>query len=185
MRSEQEAGDHTEVAAAPAQRPQQIRVGGLAGDDKTADGKHHVRLDEAVDRQPILPAAIAVTAREGETCNARRRDDAERHRKAEGMRRMVDVAGLAARPDAHRLVDRIDAHAGHHREADDEPALDAAEPGTAVKARQLGRDLAGCVTNRTQWLLATASRCTAAIFVWVIATEVPAMVLRICTSASN
>ena len=57
MRAEQEARHHAEIAAAAAQRPEQIRVLSLARRDEAAVGQHHVGLEQIVDRQPVLARA--------------------------------------------------------------------------------------------------------------------------------
>ena len=49
-----ERGDDAEVAAAAAQRPEQIGVLVRARGDRAAVGQHHVGLEQVVDRQPVL-----------------------------------------------------------------------------------------------------------------------------------
>ena len=60
MRLEQEAGDDAEIAAAAAQRPEQVGILGLAGGHEAAVGKHDVGLEEVVDGQPVFAGQIAV-----------------------------------------------------------------------------------------------------------------------------
>ena len=142
MGLEQEAGDHAEVAAAAAQRPEQVRILLRAGGDEAAVGEHHVGLEQVVDGQPVLAGQVAGAAAEGQARDAGGRDDAERHRQAEGMRRVVDVARRAARLDANGAVRRVDADPLHHRQVDDQPVVDAAEARPVVAAAADGDEKA-------------------------------------------
>ena len=131
---EQEAGDHAEIAAAAAQRPEEIRILRRAGGDETAVRQHHVGLEQIVDGQPVLPGQVAGAAAERQASDAGGRDDAEGNRQAEGMRRVVDVPRRAARLDANGAVRRVDPHPFHHRQVDDQPVVDAAQAGAVVAA---------------------------------------------------
>src|SRR6476646_10449014 len=51
---------------------------------------------------------------------------------------MVDVAELGASVDARRSLDRVDAHAAHPRQIDDQTIVDRAESGSAVTAAPNG-----------------------------------------------
>ena len=51
---EEEAGDDAEIAAAAAQRPEQVGVLLLAGGDEAAVGQHDVGLEQIVDGQAVL-----------------------------------------------------------------------------------------------------------------------------------
>ena len=71
MQPERERGDHAEVAAAAAHRPEQVGVLLGAGRDEAAVGQHHVGRQQVVDGQAVL-------ARAGSRC--RRRGSARRRR---------------------------------------------------------------------------------------------------------
>ncbi len=51
---------------------------------------------------------------------------------------MVDVAGDAAGADPHRPLRRVDAHALHHRQIDNQPIIDAGEARPIVGAAANG-----------------------------------------------
>ena len=92
MRLEEEARHHAEVAAAAANRPEQIGMLALAGGHDAAIGKDDVGFEQVVDRQPVLAREIAGSAAKRQAGDARRRDDAEGNGEAEGMSRVIDVA---------------------------------------------------------------------------------------------
>src|SRR5581483_4425118 len=94
--AERERGDDTEVAAAAAKRPEQIRVLVLARGDDAPVREHDVRREEIAEREPA---------------GAGRADDPRGHGEAECGGRMVDVPeqGAARDPNGGRL--RVDVHA--------------------------------------------------------------------------
>ena len=139
---EQEARDHAEIAAAAAQRPEQVRVLLRARGDETAVGEHHVGLEQIVDGQPVLARQVAGPAAERQASDAGGRDDAEWDRQAEGMRRVVDIARRAARPDPNGAGRRVDPYPFHHRQVDDQPVVDAAEARAVVAAAADGDEKA-------------------------------------------
>ena len=53
MQAELEVDHHTEIPAAAAQRPEQIRILSLAGMHETAIGRHHVGAHEIVAGQAV------------------------------------------------------------------------------------------------------------------------------------
>ena len=133
MRLEEEARDDAEVAAAAAKRPEEIRMlRGIRGDEP-AVGEDDVGLEQIVDSQPVLARQVAGAATQREPGDAGASNDAERHREAEGVRRMVDRPGVQPGP-TRTAGGRIDPHALHWREVDDEPVVAAAESGTVVAA---------------------------------------------------
>ena len=102
MGLEQEAGHHAEIAAAAAQRPEEVRVLLLARGDEAAVGEHDVGLEQIVDGQAVFARQVARAAAERQSGDAGRRDDAEGHRQAESVSGVIDVARGAARVDANR-----------------------------------------------------------------------------------
>ena len=134
MSPEQEADDDTKISASAAQRPKQVRIVRFGRRDKAAVGEHHVRFDEIVRRQAIKAAEITVPAAQGEPRDAGRRDDPERHRLLERLRRMIDVAGGATRTHSDGPVFWIDPDALHQRQVDDQTVIDAGETGRVMPA---------------------------------------------------
>ena len=102
MGLELKLGDHPEVAAAAAQRPEQVGVLVGAGVHQRAVGEHHVGPDEAVDRQPEAACQMPETAAEREPANPGRRDDPRRRRAPVLGRRAVDLPPGGATPHADR-----------------------------------------------------------------------------------
>ena len=98
MGAEEEAGHDAEISAAAAQSPQQVRVLRLGSGDEAAVGQNHVRLEQAVDGEAVLAAEVAVTAAQRQARDAGRREDPEGDGLTEGLGRVIDVAGRAARP---------------------------------------------------------------------------------------
>ena len=134
MRLEQEARHHAEIAAAAAQRPEEIGVLALAGRDEAAVGQDDVRLEQVVDREAVLAREVAGAAAERQAGDAGGRDDAERHGQAERVGGVIDVAGRAAGLDPHGSACRIDAHALHHRQVDHQAVVATAEARAVVAA---------------------------------------------------
>jgi hypothetical protein len=135
---EQEAGDHAEVSASASERPEQVGVLLLGSGDKAAVGEHDVPLDQIVHSEAVLAAKIAMAAAQRESGDAGGRDDPERHGLTEGVGRVIDVAGRAARARPDRLLLWVDPHALHCREVDDQAVVDAAETRTIVSATANG-----------------------------------------------
>jgi hypothetical protein len=70
MRLKQETGDDAEVAAAAADRPEQLRVLCLAGGDHATVGEDEVGGEQVVDRESVLACQVAGTAAERQAGNA-------------------------------------------------------------------------------------------------------------------
>ena len=105
---ERERRDDAEVAAAAADRPEEIRVLVLARADEAAVGEHDVRGEHVVDRQAVLPRQVSDAAAEQEA-DACRADDPDRRCEPEGVRRVVDVGRACAAADLRRARVGIDA----------------------------------------------------------------------------
>ena len=131
---EQEAGDDAEVAAAAAQRPQQVGVLLLAGGDEAAIGQHDIGLEQIVDGQAVLARQVAMPAAQRQAGDAGGRNDARRDGQAEGMGSVVDVALRAAGANAGRAGLGVDAHAFHLRQVDDQAIVHAAKARPVVAA---------------------------------------------------
>ena len=142
MRLEQEARHHAKVAAAAAQRPEEIGVLALAGRDETAVGQDDVRFEQVVDREAVLAREVPGAAAERQARDAGGRDDAEGHRQAERVGGVIDVARRAAGIDPYGSACRIHAHALHHREVDHQSVVAAAKAWAVVAAAADGDEQA-------------------------------------------
>ena len=138
MGAEEEAGHDAEISAAAAQSPQEVRVLRLGSCDETAVGQNHVRLEQAVDGEPVLAREVTVTAAQREPGDAGRREDPEGDGLTEGLGRVIDVAGRAARAHSHRPVLGVDPYALHRRQVDDQAVIDAGETRTIVASAANG-----------------------------------------------
>lgn len=131
--------EFAEVPAATAERPEQIRVLGLAGVDQTSVGQHDVGAQHVVDCQAVLAGQIAMTPAQGQPADAGRRVDPADRRQAEGVGGVVDVTPSATALGPDGLDVRVDADAGHLREVDDEAVVDHREALAVMSA--VDRDL--------------------------------------------
>ena len=113
MGAEEEAGHDAEISAAAAQSPQQVRVLRLGSGDEAAVGQNHVRLEQAISREAVLAAEVAVTAAQRQARDAGRREDPEGDGLTEGLSRVIDVTGRAARAYSHRVLLGVDPQALH------------------------------------------------------------------------
>ncbi len=134
MHPEQERGDDAEVAAAAANRPEQIGVLLGIGGHEPAVGQHDVDLEDVVDGQAAAAGEMAEPAAERQAADAGGRDDAGRHGIAERVRGVIDIAPCAAAFDAHGLRHRVDANTLHPRQLDHQAVVDAAEAAGVVTA---------------------------------------------------
>ena len=142
MRLEQEARHHAKVAAAAAQRPEEIGVLALAGRDKTAVGQDNVRFEQVVDREAVLAREVPGAPAEGEARDAGGRDDAKGHGQSERVGGVIDVARRAASINPNGSARRIYAHALHHREVDHQSVVATAKAWAIVAAAPDGDEQA-------------------------------------------
>ena len=138
MGRQRERGDRPEVAAAAAQRPEQVRLVGRVRGDRATVGEHDVGGEQVVDRQPVLPRQVSVAAAEGQPPDAGGRDDAAGH--AQPVRRggTVDVGPGGAAADPHGSARRIDVDGAHRAQVRDDAAVTRAEARAAVAAAAHG-----------------------------------------------
>ena len=135
---EDEAGDDAEVAAAAADRPEQVGVAILAGDDDPAVGGDDLDRDEAVDRQAVLADEPADPATEREPGQADAGRVAERRREPVGRGRDRVLAGGQPRLGPREASLGIDVETLHRRQVDDDAAVGRAVARDAVAARPDG-----------------------------------------------
>ena len=153
VQPERERGDHAEVAAAAAQRPEQVRVLGLAGGHRRcrrpAPPRRSSRLSQ--DR-PCARVEVADPAAEGEPADAGGGDDAA------GGREPVHGGGVVEHAPRSRRRRRSPSgrpgrprHAAHRRQVDHDRVVGGAEAGHAVPAaahREVEAAVAGVVHGR-------------------------------------
>ena len=129
-----ERGDHPEVAAAAAQRPEQVRVLLRAGVHQLPVRRDEVGADQVVGGQAAAPDQPAESAAEGEPGDPGRRHHPPGHGEPEGLCLVVEVAPQAAGLRDDAAGRRIDSDALHGREVQDDPAVGGREARDAVAA---------------------------------------------------
>lgn len=134
MQHELEGGDDAEVAAAAVEAPEQVGVLALAGAHLVAAGGDDVGRDEVVARHPVPAGQPAHPAAQGQTRDAGVGDDPSGRGQREGLRLVVQLAPEDTRVAAGAAPVRVDPHAGHGAEVDDQPAVAHPVPGEAVPA---------------------------------------------------
>jgi hypothetical protein len=92
-----EPRDDPEVAAAAADRPEQVRVRVGVGAHELAVRGHDVGREQVVDREPVLAHEVADAAAEGEAADADRSGVAEADAEPVLRGRDGDLAGRGAR----------------------------------------------------------------------------------------
>ena len=107
MAAEGERRDDAEVAAAAAQRPEQVAVGVLAGRDERAVREHHVGRQQVVHREAKPAGKVADAAAERQAPHAGGREEAGRSGHTERHGRVIDVAPGAAGVGADGVVLRV------------------------------------------------------------------------------
>ena len=142
IRAVLERGHDAEVAAAAAERPEQVAIAVLAGGDDLARGEHDLGRQQVVDCHPVLAHQPRDPAPECEARNPRRGDDAAWSREPERAGGAVELADRDAglRPD--RRPHRVDVGPLHEREIDHQATLGDRSAGDVVAAAA-HRDLQG------------------------------------------
>ena len=134
MQPERERGDHAEVPASAAQRPEQLGVLGRARRGERSVSGHQLRREQVVAREPVLAREPADPAAEREAADAGRRDQPAGRAQAVGLRRGVHLGPARAALHARGARDRVDLDAAHAREVDHEAAVARALAGDVVSA---------------------------------------------------
>ena len=115
MQAKLELRHDAEVAATAADAPEEVGVLILARGDHAAVGEHHLGREQVVDGEPVLAREIAGSSAQGQTCDTRAADDAQRYREAKGVGRVIEIRRSAAWIDAHGAGRRVDPYAAHLR----------------------------------------------------------------------
>ncbi len=121
-----------EVAAAAANRPEEVGVLVRAGTQDITVGGDDLDGEQVVDRQPKLAREPAHPAAERQTGDAGVGDHAGRYRQAVSLGRAVKITEQGASPSASDAGDRIDGDLLHGGEIDDETAVARAVPRCGV-----------------------------------------------------
>ena len=134
MELEREVDDHSKVATAASERPEQVVVLGLARMHDVTARRHDGCCDQVVERQPVETDEMPDPAAERQTGHAGIAEGAARRREAMAQTRGIEV--LPERAAATRCCPlfRIDDDAAHQSQVDDERAVAHAVPGNAVAA---------------------------------------------------
>ena len=134
MKLELELGDDAEVAAATAERPEQVGVLVLVGADDLTPGGDHLGADEVVARKPEATAQVADPAAERQAADAGLGNDARGGGETVLLAGGVELAELRTSLDARRFRLRIDAGRVHQRQVDHQSVVADRLAGDAVPA---------------------------------------------------
>jgi hypothetical protein len=134
VQAELELGDHAEVAAAAAERPEQIRVLGCRSARDPPVGHDDLRGLEVVDAQPGLPGQPAHPAAQRQAGDPGVADGPERYRQVARLGRGVDVGEQGPGLDPGPPGQRIDRHRPHPAEVDHQAVVDGRSAGDVVRA---------------------------------------------------
>ena len=138
MQSVLEPGRDAEVAAAPAQGPEEVRMGFLGDVQHLAVRGHQLDGEQVVDGEAVDAVQPAEPAAERESGDSRRRDDSARGRQPVQRGLLVELAPRDASLCSHGLRGRIDVDALHLGEVDHQTAFCDGSAGHAVPAAAYG-----------------------------------------------
>jgi hypothetical protein len=113
VQREPEGRDDAEVAATPAQRPEQVGVLVEGRPDEAALGGDHVGGEQVVDGQPVLAHEPADATAQRDSTDTGVAHDAAGRGKAVGLRLVVDVAPEGATLHPGGAARGIDPHGPH------------------------------------------------------------------------
>ena len=130
-----EARHDAEVAAAAADRPEQVGLVRLVDVDDAPVGRHDFGSEHMVDRQPVLAHEVAGAAAEREPPDPDGRGVAEADRKAVCRGRGRDVARGEAAGGANDTPIRVDLEGGELAQVEHDASLSGAVARIAVTSR--------------------------------------------------
>ena len=134
VQPEHERRDDAEVAAAAADRPEQVGVLGRARVRARSVRQDDLGLEHVVDREPVPAAQIADPAAEREAADAGRADDAARRRHADRVGGRVNLPPGRPALDPNGAGVGVDLDAAHRPEVDHDAVVAAAEAAAVVSA---------------------------------------------------
>ena len=132
MQAVLEGRHDAEIAAAAAQRPEQVRIVGGIGLAEHAVRGDHIGRDQVIDREPVLAHQPAQPAAERQTSDARVGDRASCGGESEHLGLAVQFAPEHTALGSHRSALRVHTNALHWRHVDDEAAVVGAVARRAV-----------------------------------------------------
>ena len=139
VQPEGELGDDAEVAAAAAERPEQVRVLLLARGDDGAVGRDDLGGQQVVAGQAVAAAEVADAAAEGQSADAGRGDDPPGGGQPVHGRGVVELRPRWPRRRRVRCGLRIDDDVAIRLEVGDDRVVRGAEAGHAVPAAADGQ----------------------------------------------
>jgi hypothetical protein len=134
-----EPRDHAEVAAAAAQRPEEVRVGVLVGAEHPSVGGHDVGREDVVDGQAERPGEVADAAPERDPGDPDGAGVAEADGEPVLGRRSRELSGGQAGLGPHGAGTGVDVDGLHVAKVDDQAPVDRAVRGVAVAAAADGQ----------------------------------------------
>src|SRR6266511_3512959 len=120
------------ASTAPAQRPKQVGVLGLAGSPQLPVGRHDLHRAQVVAGQPIGAVQPADPPTQRQPGDAGGGDNATGNRQPEGLRLAVDIPPGRPTLHAHSPSAGIDPHATHRRQIQHQPVIADAVTGDAM-----------------------------------------------------
>ena len=134
VQGEFEGGDDAEIAATPADRPEQVGI--VVGIDMQAGavGGDEVGREQVVDGHAVQAAEPAEAAAQGQAGHPGGGVDAQRGGQAIRLRFMVEVAQGGAAFDPGAAPRRVDAHRAHGRQVDHQAIVGQRAAGDVVAA---------------------------------------------------
>ena len=140
VQSEGERGDHTEVAPAAAQRPEQVGFLGGAGTYLPAVGEHDICGKQVVDGQAVGPRQVPEAAAKCEATDAGGGDDAAGGGEPVCAGGCVHLAPGAAAADPHGPALGIHLDGVQACEVDDQTVVAGAQTGPVVTSTADGEE---------------------------------------------
>ena len=123
MQFELERCRHTEIAAAPADGPEEVGVLRRACVEKFAIGGDHISGVQIVGSQPEFATEPAEATAKGESGYTGGRVDPKRRGEAEGLRLPIELAERHSWLYTRDALFRVNMHRPHRRQVDQKPAV--------------------------------------------------------------
>ena len=147
VRAELESRDHAELAAAPAQRPEEVRVLVRRCPHDLAIGEDDLGGEQRIDRQAVVAHEPPDAAAERQPADAGVRDLPPGHREPVLLAHSVELAQQRTASDPHDGASRIDLDAVQGPQVDAQRAVTQRAPGDRV-ASAAHRERQACATRR-------------------------------------
>ena len=129
-----EAGDHAEISAASAERPEEVLVLRSAGGENLSIGGYDLRRQQIVDGHSVLTNEPANPASKGQAADPCLGHNSARDGKTEDMRFPIDVAQSCSAFNSNLSGDSIHEDGAHSRQIDDQPIVTNRAPAYVVSA---------------------------------------------------